>query len=109
MSIDAIGDDKIIEELNRRRTEGEKYLPDIVVCLSKKWIISKAKRREDGGLTVGDTEWGYDGYVKGATDDRTITEMNLMLQAKLQNINLPKSQVENILTEALRGKRTHVD
>ena len=30
--------------------------------------------------------------------------MNLMLQAKLQSINLPKSQAEHILTEAMRGK-----
>ena len=104
VAIDAIGDDKIIKELKGRRTEGEQYLPDIVVCLSKKWIITKAKRREDGGLTAGDAEWGYDAYVKVDTDDRTITVMNLMLQAKLQNINLPKSQAENILTEALKGK-----
>ena len=105
VAIDAIEDGAIIEELNRRMTEGEQHLPDIVVCLSKKWIISKAKRKEDGSLTAGDTEWGYDAYVIVDTEDRTITVMNLMLQAKLQNINLPKSQAENILTEAMRGKR----
>ena len=42
------------------------------------------------------------------TEDRTITVMNLLLQAKLQNINLPKSQAENILTEALREKTVHI-
>ena len=107
VAIDAISDVGIIEELNRRWTEANQHLPDIVVCLSKKWIIAKAIQREDGGLTVGDIEWGFDVYVKVDTEDRTITVMNLMLQAKLQNINLPKSQVERILTEALRGKRVH--
>ena len=35
--------------------------------------------------------------------------MNLLLQAKLQDINLPKSQAENVLTEALRGKKVRID
>ena len=108
VAIDAMGASRIVEELNRRRAEGARHLPDLVVCLSKKWIIAKAKRKKDGGLTAGDTEWGYDTYVIVDTEDRTITVMNLMLQAKLQNINLPKSQAENMLSEAMRGKRVRV-
>ncbi len=108
VAIDAVEDSKIVEELTRRKSEGEQHLPDIVVCLSKKWIVAKAKRGEQGVLTSGDTEWGYDAYVCVDAEDRTITVMNLLLQAKLQNINLPKSQAENILTEALRGKRLRV-
>ena len=108
VAIDAMKARRIVEELNRRRTEGERHLPDIVVCLSKKWIITKVKRTGNGRLTTGDTEWGYDGYVIVDTEDRTITVMNLMLQAKLQNINLPRSQAEHILTEALAGKKARV-
>ena len=85
--------------------EEDSHLPDMVVCLSEQWIVAKAKKKEDGSLTTGDTEWGYDAYVSVGTENRTITVMNLLLQAKLQNINLPKSQAENILTEALRGKK----
>ena len=108
VAVDAIEPGRIVGELNRRKKNGEQYLPDLVVCLSKKWLIAKAKTSEAGSLTTGDTEWGYDGYVCVDTEDRTITVMNLLLQAKLQNINLPKSQAENILTEALRGKKVQI-
>ena len=107
VAINAIEPDGIIRELDRRKSEGEEHLPEIIVSLSKKWIITKARKREDGSLTAGDTEWGYDAYVRLDTGDRTITVMNLMLQAKLQNINLPKSQAERILTEAMRGTSLH--
>ena len=107
VAINAIEPDSIIRDLDRRKAEGEEYLPEIIVSLSKKWIIAKARRKEDGGFTAGDTEWGYDTYVRVDTEDRTITVMNLMLQAKLQNINLPRSQAEHILTEAMRGTRLH--
>ena len=109
VAVDSIEGSNIAQELEKRRVDGEPYLPALVVCLSKKWIIAKAKRKEDGGLTTGDTEWGYDTYVRVDTEDRTITVMNLLLQAKLQNINLPKSQAENILTEALEGRHVHID
>ena len=104
VAIDAMEGDGILRALEARRIGGEPHLPDMVVCLSKMWIVAKAKRMEDGELSTGDTEWGYDGYVRVDTGDRTITVMNLLLQAKLQNINLPKSQAESILTEALREK-----
>ena len=102
VAVDAIEGSRILQELEGRRIAGERHLPDMIVCLHKKWIIAKAKRKEDGGLTTGDTEWGYDTYVSVESEDRTITVMNLLLQAKLQNINLPKSQAEHILTEALK-------
>ena len=108
VTVDAREADGIVRELEARRTCGEPHLPDMVVCLSKKWIVAKAKRKEDQSLTTGDTEWEYDTFVRVDTGDRTITVMNLLLQAKLQNINLPKSQAENILTEALREKIVHV-
>ncbi len=104
VAVDAIEGHRIVRELDRRRIGGEQHLPDMVVCLSKQWIIAKANRRQERSLTTGDTEWGYDTYVMVGTEDRTVTVMNLLLQAKLQNINLPKSQAEKILTEALRGK-----
>ena len=107
VAIDAIDPGNVIRELDRRRAEGEEHLPEMIVSLGKKWIIAKARKTQGGGLTVGDTEWEYNAYVCVDTGDRTITVMNLMLQGKLQNINLPKSQVEHILTEALREKRLH--
>ena len=103
VAVDAMEGIKILLELEGQRTQGEEHLPDLVVCLSRKWIIAKAKRTENGKLTLGDTEWGYDTYVCVDAGDRTITVMNLLLQAKLQNINLPKSQAEDILTEALKA------
>ena len=103
VAVDAMEGIKILLELEGQRTQGEEHLPDLVVCLSGKWIIAKAKRTENGKLTLGDTEWGYDTYVCVDAGDRTITVMNLLLQAKLQNINLPKSQAEDILTEALKA------
>ena len=108
VAVDAMKAGRIVEELNVRKIRDERHLPDIVVCLSKQWIITKAKKKNDGSLTTGDTEWEYDGYVIVNTEDRTITVMNLMLQTKLQNINLPKSQAGNILTEAMRGKKVRV-
>lgn len=108
VAVDAIEGLKIVRELERRRIGGDQHLPDMVVCLSKKWITAKAKRRENGRLTTGDTEWGFDTFVMVDTEDRTITVMNLLLQAKLQNINLPKSQAENVLTEAFREKTVHI-
>ena len=108
VAVNSIEGSKITQKLEERRVGGEPNLPAFVVCLSKKWIIAKAKRKEDGRLGAGDTEWGYDTYVRVDTEDRTITVMNLLLQAKLQNINLPKSQAENILTEALRGRSVHI-
>ena len=108
VAVDAMESRKIVQALEKRRIGGDQSLPDMIVCLSKKWIIAKAKRKEDEKLTTGDTEWGYDTYVSVGTEDRTITVMNLLLQAKLQNINLPKSQAENILTEALREKSVYV-
>ena len=104
VAVDSMKVSGVVQELEARRTAGVPHLPNMVVCLSKKWIVAKAKRKEDGNLTSGDTEWGYDTYVYVDTGDRTITVMNLLLQAKLQNINLPSSQAESILTEALRGK-----
>lgn len=108
VAVDAIDGHRIVRELEGRRIGGDRHLPDMVVCLRKGWIVAKAKRTEDGKLTSGDTEWGYDTYVRVDTEDRTITVMNLLLQAKLQNVNLPKSQAESILSEALKGAVVHI-
>ena len=105
VAVDSMDGGRIIQELEDRQVGGEEHLPDFVVCLSKKWIIAKANRRGAGGWTLGDTEWGYDAYAWVELGDRTITVMNLLLQAKLQNINLPKCQAEHILTEALEPAR----
>lgn len=106
VAVDAMEGGRILQELEDRQVRGEEHLPDLVVCLSKQWIIAKANRGRAGNWTLGDTEWGYDAYAWAELGDRTITVMNLLLQAKLQNINLPKSQAEDILTEALRPART---
>ncbi len=102
VAVDAMDADRIIQELEDRQARGEEHLPDLVVCLSKKWIITKANKRGAGNWTLGNTEWGYDAYGCVELGDRTITVMNLLLQAKLQNINLPQCQAEHILTEALQ-------
>ena len=108
VAVDALQPNQVLVDLEARRARGEGDLPDMVVCLIQGWIVAKAKRNEAGGLTTGDTEWGFDTFVCVDTGERTITLMNLLLQAKLQNINLPKSQAEHILTEALRGRNVRI-
>ena len=104
VTVDAMAAENILKELNWAHKSGVQYLPDMVVCLSKNWIIAKARSDVNGKMTLGETEWGYDTYALVESDDHTITVMNLILQAKLMNINLPRSQAEHILTEALRTK-----
>ena len=108
VAVDSMQVGRVVQELEARRAGGDLHLPDMVVCLTKQWIVAKANRKEDGSLTTGNTEWEYNTFVCVETGDRTITVMNLLLQAKLQNINLPRSQAESILTEALRGKIVRV-
>lgn len=103
-SIAAMDVSRIVRELEARRTGGDRHLLGIIVRLSKKWIAAKANRKEDESLVTRDTELGHDTYVCVDIGDRTIAVMDLLLQAKLQNINLPRSLAESILTEALRGK-----
>lgn len=108
VAVDSIDPAKLLGHLGERMIAGEHHLPDMVVCLMKNWIIAKVKRKaeEEGkSFTLGGTEWEYDGYSLIETGTRTVTLMNLLLQDKLQNIKLPKSQAEHILTEALKGIR----
>ena len=106
VAVDSIEPAKLLGHLGGRMIAGEQHLPDLVVCLMKNWIIAKVNRETEGACntyTLGGTEWGYDGYSLLETGTRTVTLMNLLLQDKLQNIKLPRSQAGHILTEALKG------
>ena len=104
VAVNSIDPKKLLGQLGGRMNAREQHLPDMVVCLSENWIIAKVNKKAEGegkAYTLGGTEWGYDGYAFLESGERTITVMNLLLQEKLQSINLPKSKVGYILKEAL--------
>ena len=66
VAIDSMKVNRVVQELEARRTAGVPHLPNMVVCLSKKWIVAKAKRNEDGSLTeVVPVVWTIRGLREG--------------------------------------------